>query len=163
MRSVANMTIAGALLSLIACGGNKSATPVGPAQQFTRQISATTARIVAGTATLFSEYGIPIASANEASGVVTSMPVDIRGNWSNATGVVGDRAECGPAVTDPEASRMVFGIQIRPTSSGSDVTLTARHAKAGWRASSTDAACYLRSTFMTEMLDEIARRATSTP
>ena len=91
------------------------------------------------------------------------MPVDIRGNWNNATGVVADRAKCGPAVTDPEASRMVFGVQIRPTSNGSDVSLTARHAKAGWKAGSTDAGCYLRSTFMTQMLDEIARRATSNP
>ncbi|MEO8227168.1 MAG: hypothetical protein ABI637_07025 [Gemmatimonadota bacterium] len=163
MRSISKMTVAATLLTLAACGGKKADTSVAPAQQFTRQVAAPTTRVVAATVTLFSEYGIPISSANEGSGVVTSMPTDIRGNWNNATGVVADRAECGAAVTDPEASRMIFGIQIRPTSSGSDVTLTARNAKAGWRPSTTAAGCYLRSTFMTQMLDEIARRASSNP
>src|SRR3954453_20275934 len=93
-----------ALVGIAACGGNRAGT-LPATQEFTRRVEAAPSRVVAATLTTFSKYGIPVKEANETSGEVHSVPLDLRGNWGPTA--TQDRINC-PGGPDSTTAHITF-------------------------------------------------------
>ncbi|HET7599668.1 MAG TPA: hypothetical protein VFK09_05225 [Gemmatimonadales bacterium] len=140
-RGVALLTAALAL----GCAG-ASAGGLPSTQQFTRHVNATPASLVSAALATFSRYGIPVASSDETSGRVRSVPMSLRGNWGPVP--LEERVSCPGAASDTLPGRVTFEVQVKPVRYGSDVTLNAQRQG--------DSRCVIRSSFVTKLLDEIA-------
>ncbi|HXE57871.1 MAG TPA: hypothetical protein VNK43_07715 [Gemmatimonadales bacterium] len=139
-------TLAGAL----ACAGRASTGDDTGPQQFTRQLSATPAQVVAATVETFADYEIPVATANEVEGEVRSGPITIASG--GAYSPESDRVVCSAAAVAGEegrAPRMSLTVRTQRADGGSRVQLSA------------EGPCNLTSGFITELLDQIEERATN--
>jgi hypothetical protein len=134
-----------ALIGVAACGGHQAGT-LPATQEFTRRVEAAPARVVAATLTTFSRYGIPVREANETSGDVHSMPLDLRGNWGPTP--MEDRVNC-PGGPDSTTAHITFDAKAKAAGGGSILTLNTQRDGGG--------RCVIRSSFVTELLDDIAK------
>jgi hypothetical protein len=137
-----------AWIAVGACsGGGAGGLPT--TQQFTRQVDATPARVVAATVETFSRYGIPVQSADETKGEVHSVPLNLRGYWGPTPPE--DRVNCPSGAADTVAARVTFDVKAKSVDNGSVISIDARRDGGG--------PCVVRSTFVTQLLDSIATTA----
>jgi hypothetical protein len=143
-----------------ACGRGRATTDTGvapqPAQQFTRAVTATSARTVQAAVAAFGDDGIPVATADEAGGFVQSVPLDLAAQWGKAP--VEQRVNCvnGAAA----AGQIRLAVQVRSTATGSTLTLQSLPAGNG-DEHRVPSSCVLRSEFLSRLLDDIATRASA--
>jgi hypothetical protein len=143
-----------------ACGRGRATTDTGvapqPAQQFTRAVTATSARTVQAAVAVFGDDGIPVATADEASGFVQSVPLDLAAQWGKTP--VDQRVNCvnGAAA----AGQIRLGVQVHSTPTGSALTLQSLPAGNG-DEHRVPSSCVLRSEFLSRLLDDIASRASA--
>lgn len=130
------------------CGGGRVTTANAPTtQRFSREVNATSARVVASTVKVFGQYSIPVAVADEPSGVVRSLPVNLRGNLT--LGTPEDRVTCtNPAADTLGAVMVVFQVNVKRSDSRSVIELEVQR-------DDRNKACVVRSALVTSLLDEI--------
>ncbi|HEX5387878.1 MAG TPA: hypothetical protein VFW66_14335 [Gemmatimonadales bacterium] len=151
-RTAAAALAAAATLATTAClgGGGGNAGGLPSSQQFTREVNADARSVVTATLATFSRFGIPVQTADQTSGVVRSVPLDLRGTWGPTR--PSDRVSCpGGLPADTTVTHVTFNVQVKPAKFGSVVSLDAqRQGGSG---------CVLQSSFVTQLLDDIARGA----
>jgi hypothetical protein len=153
--------VAGCVVAAAACGTGRASMETGtartpaPAQEFSRPVAATTAKVVDAAVAVFGENGIPVATADQANGFVQSVPLDLQGNWGNVP--VAERVNCVGGVPAPD-QRVRLAVQVQSTATGSTVALQSLPVTP---AKDRNAAgpCVLKSEFLTHLLDDIASRA----
>ncbi|MEP6573874.1 MAG: hypothetical protein ABJD11_14315 [Gemmatimonadota bacterium] len=168
-----------ALLALgagAACAGNNPTLTTGDygakpssakgGQQFTRIVNATVARTVTATVSAFSDFGIPIATANEATGQVSSSQLQIRGTWGGEQ--ASRRINCGTDslgqdLADAGTTTVNVSATITGSPTGSLVALTANGSNPlSKRANGSGlTGCVLRTDFVTRILNDIEQKASA--
>lgn len=123
-------------------------------QQFTRQVTATSAAVVQAAVATFGDLGIPVATANEPEGEVRTVPVTLRN--TTAYGKTDERINCPAgdslaAGADTAGIRVAFDLKVKPVRDGSIVTLDARR-------DNTASRCVVRAAFVSQVLDRIAAK-----
>jgi hypothetical protein len=135
-----------ALMAACRSGGPQLAADT---QTFTRSVDATPVRVVEATMAVFSERGITVASSDQVRGQVVSVPLDLNGEWGNASPA--ERVNCaGAAAPDPNA-RLVLTVRVKSENDRSVIALDAKR--------DGGLSCVLRGAFLTQLMDAIAARA----
>lgn len=132
------------------CGifrGGPDTTP--DTQRFTRSINATPARAVEATVAVFNERGITVATSDQTTGEVVSVPLDPTGRWGNMEPT--ERVTCGAGGVPSSDARIVLAVTIAGEAAQSVMSLDARHQG--------DTTCALRNDFLLSLIDSIAERA----
>ncbi len=151
---ISHITLPLALAVGAGCSSGAVTTASAPTtQKFTREVNATPARVVQSAVQVFSRYGIPVASADEPNGSVQSLPVDLRGSALRA-GAPGDRVNCSAASSDTVIGPVmaIFQVNARTQNNRSIISLEAQR-------DDKDRACTVKTTFVTGLLDDIAKAA----
>ncbi len=117
-------------------------------QTFTRNVDATPSRVVEATTAVFAERSIPVASADQTNGRVTSVPLDLKGSWGNMS--ADERTDCGAVTMADANARMVLTMHVKQDKNQSVISLEAK--RDGGQS------CVLRGPFMTQILDDIVAR-----
>jgi hypothetical protein len=143
MRRVRGMALL-TLCAALGCAGS-AAGGLPSTQQFTRHVEATGPALVSSTLATFARYGIPVATSDETSGRVRSVPMDLRGNWGPVP--LDERVSCPGTASDTLPSVVTFEVRVKSARNGSDITLDAQRAG--------QSRCVIRSTFVTRLMDEI--------
>lgn len=136
------------LVLATACSSGTVTTATSPTTQtFSREVDATPAVVVTSTVKVFGDHHIPIAVADQPSGTVRSVPVNLR---EVLIGPPDERVTCtSPAAADTAGAVMVvFEVKAKQNENRSVVQLDAQR-------DNHNRACVVRSSVATELLDEI--------
>lgn len=137
------------LTVLLAAGCGRSGPSMAPdTQTFTRNVNATPSRVVEATTAVFAERMIPVSSTDETNGRVSSVPLDLKGDWGNMS--PDERVDCGAVTANDANARMVLTMHVKQERNQSVVSLEAK--RDGGQS------CVLRGPFMTRLLDDIIAR-----
>jgi hypothetical protein len=120
-------------------------------QTFTRSVDATMARVVQATTAIFAERMIPVASADQTNGRVTSVPLDPNAEWGNVPAA--ERVDCSSGAAADANSRLVLSMNVKRDNERSVLSLNAK------RDGGTS--CVLRGPFMTDLMAAIVARVAS--
>jgi hypothetical protein len=138
----------GLAVALVAACNRGGPTTAPTTQTFTRNVDATPSRVVEATTAIFAERMIPVASADQTNGKVTSVPLDPNAEWGNVAST--ERVDCSTgAAADPNA-RLVLTMNVKRDKERSVLSIEAKR--------DGGASCVLRGPFMTGLMDAIVAR-----